>query len=79
MKSGIDSKETHYGMLDVFTFSKKKIFHYGFETTSEPLNEQELQVRNILIDMYNFNGDDDTFDACFKAILNHKAKMQFRK
>ena len=71
LKSAIGSKEIHYGMIKVFTFGKKTIYHYGYETTFEPLNEQELKVRHILIDMRNFVGDDDTFDACFKSVLKY--------
>ena len=67
-KSAIGTKETHYGFLDVF-LGRKKIFHYGYETTSEPLNPLELQARAILSDVKN--GDDDTFDACFKAVLKY--------
>lgn len=67
-KSAIGSKETHYGFIEVF-LGRKRIYHWGFESTTEPLTPLELKVRDILADVKN--GDDDTFDACFKAVLKH--------
>lgn len=72
--SAIGKKEIHYGMLDVFTFNRKTIYHWGYDTTYQSLTEQELKVKTILSDMWNYVGDDDTFDACFKSVLKHIQK-----
>lgn len=65
--SGIGKKVTHYSPILSF-LGNKKIFHFGYDSKVEPLTQKEKKVADMF---EGITGDEDTYDACFKAVLNH--------